>query len=82
VQKEIMEANKLHERCCNKDLVISLYWEEKVVTIIKILQLYGLIFFFYYEMWPGNTRMYLTSMFTGYNFAFYILTQEQFYDMI
>jgi len=73
-QAEIMEANKLHERSCNKDLVISLYWEEKIVLIIKVLQLYGILFFFYYEKWPGNIRMYATSAITSFNLSFYILS--------
>jgi hypothetical protein len=72
-------ATQIKTNRCNGDLVISLFWEEKFVIIVRYLQLYGLIFFFYYENWPANTRLWLTNMFCGFNFSFYITTQDQFY---
>ena len=69
----IRNANKLTENACNRDLVISLFWEEKIVLIVRVLQLYSLLFFLYYEYWPSVTRTYFTPFFASVNFSFHLL---------
>ena len=41
--------------------------------MLRFIQLYGIIFYFYYEMWPASLRLWFTGMFSGFNFNFYIL---------
>ena len=73
-----MMANKLQLNCFG-NLEISLFWEEKFAVLVRIAQLYTVLFFFYYEQWPSNTRKYLTVMFSSFNGSLYIQTQEDFY---
>ena len=67
-----MMANKLNLNCFG-NLEISLFWEEKLVIIVRTLQLYSVLFIFYFEQWPSNTRKYLTVMFTAFNGSLYIM---------
>ena len=46
--------------------------EEKLAVLVRIAQLYSVLFFFYYEQWPSNTRKYLTIMFSGFQGSLYI----------
>jgi hypothetical protein len=71
LDSKVMLANKLSTNCFG-NLEISLFWEEKFVVLIRIAQLYTLLFFFYYEQWPSNTRKFLTIMFTGFTGSSYI----------
>ena len=73
-----MMANKLKLNCFG-NLEISLFWEEKILLMIRIAQLYTVIFFFYYEQWPSNTRFYLTAMFSSFTGSLYIRDQSTFY---
>ena len=76
-----MMANKLDLNCFG-NLEISLFWEEKLIIIVRTLQLYSVLFFFYFESWPSNTRKFLTVMFTSFNGSLYIMTQEEFYKFM
>lgn len=69
--KQVMMANKLKLNCFG-NLEISLFWEEKLIILIRIAQLYTALLFFYYEQWPSNTRKYLTVMFSGFTGSLYI----------
>ena len=64
-------ANKLKLNCFG-NLEISLFWEEKIIILIRIAQLYTALLFFYYEEWPSNTRKFLTIMFTSFTGSLYI----------
>lgn len=79
IHKEIEKANTLLENRCTGNLEISLFWEEKIVIIIRVLQLYSTFFLYYYENWPSKTRLLLTPMFSGILLSFHVLTQEMFY---
>ena len=78
LDSKVMLANKLQLNCFG-NLEVSLFWEEKFVVLIRIAQLYTLLFFFYYEQWPSNTRKYLTIMFTGFTGSSFIQDQDEFY---
>ena len=82
LDKKVADANNLRTHPCTGNLEISLFWEEKIAIIFRFAQLYGIIFFFYYEMWPANTRLWMTGMFCGFNFSFYILNQDQMYEFM
>jgi len=71
-------ANKLNVNCFG-NLEISLFWEEKLAIMIRVAQLYTVLFLFYYEQWPSNTRTDFTIMFTSFTGSLYILDQPQFY---
>lgn len=62
---EVEEAMKLKESCWTGNLQISLYWEEKIVLILRSLQLYAFFFIVFYEHWPSVTRDYFTPVFTA-----------------
>lgn len=70
-EKQVMMANKLNLNCFG-NLEISLFWEEKFAIMIRIAQLYGVLFFFYFEQWPSNTRKYYTVGFMAINGSGYI----------
>ena len=74
-------ANKLSLNCFG-NLEISLFWEEKLAILIRTAQLYSVLFFFYYEQWPSNTRKYLTVMFSAFNGSLYIMNQDEFYGFM
>lgn len=79
---EIAMATKIKTNKCNGDLEISLFWEEKLVIMIRFFQLYGIIFYFYYELWPASMRLWFTGMFSGFNFNFIITDQDKFYGFM
>ena len=64
-------ANRLELNCFG-NLEISLFWEEKLGIMVRCAQLYALLFFFYFEQWPSNTRKYLTILFSTFNLSLYI----------
>lgn len=76
-----MMANKLSLNCFG-NLEISLFWEEKLAILVRTAQLYSVLFFFYYEQWPSNTRKYLTVMFSAFNGSLYIMNQDEFYGFM
>ena len=80
-EQQVMMANKLNLNCFG-NLEISLFWEEKLVIIVRTLQLYSVLFFFYFESWPSNTRKYMTKMFMAFTGSLYILEQEEFYKFM
>lgn len=55
-QQAIAAANALKTNACTGNLEISLFWEEKIIIIIRVLQLYAVFFIYYYESWPSKTR--------------------------
>jgi len=46
VQQDITESKY------GKNLVVSLFWEEKILLILRFLQLYGYLMLVCYEVWP------------------------------
>ena len=81
-QDAVAEANKLNENCCTKNLEISLYWEEKIVLILKMCQIYAIMFLFFYEQWPSKVRTYGTQIFLGVLLQFSIRDDAAWYDFI
>ena len=70
------------ENRCTGNLEISLFWEEKIVIIIRVLQLYSTFFLYYYENWPSKTRLLLTPMFSSILLSFHVVTQDMFYNFV
>ena len=58
-QNEVEVANQFKENRCTGNLEISLFWEEKIIILIRVMQLYSVFFLYYYEHWPSKTRAYL-----------------------
>jgi hypothetical protein len=52
----VEEANRLKANPCTGNLEISLFWEEKILIIVRVLQLYSVFFIYYFEHWPSKTR--------------------------
>jgi len=50
----MLDAMKFDVNCMG-NLEISLYWEEKFVIFIRVMQLYAFLFFIYYEYFPTFT---------------------------
>lgn len=80
-EEKVLMANKLNLNCFG-NLEISLFWEEKFAIMVRTAQLYSVLFFFYYEQWPSNTRKYLTVMFSAFNGSLYIKNQDEFYEFM
>ena len=64
-------ANRLKMNCF-RNLEISVFWEEKLIVMVRVAQLYALIFFFYFEQWPTKTKKYFTLMFSSFLGNLYI----------
>ena len=80
LEEEVSKATAMQENGCTKNLVISLFWEEKIVLLIRMLQLYALIFVFYYEYWPSYARKFFTPYMMGVLLTnFHIPDQENYY---
>ena len=62
LEEEVSKATALKENPCTKNLEISLFWEEKVVILIRSIQLYAIFFIFYYEYWPSYARKFFTPV--------------------
>lgn len=73
VEDEIEKANTVRVNCF-KNLEISLFWEEKIVIIIRVLQLYAVFYIYYFESWPSKTRNNLTPVFSTILLSFHIST--------
>lgn len=74
-------AISLEENCC-KNLRISLFWEEKIILLIKVLQLYSFLFLIAFEYWPSTTRKYFTPFFTTLLGTFHIWDDDRYFLMI
>lgn len=81
-EDEIEKANMLSENRCTGNLEISLFWEEKIVILVRVLQLYSVFFLWYYESWPSKTRDQLTPAFSLFLLSLYVPTQAHFYAFI
>ena len=63
--------------------MISLFWEEKIVLLIRILQIYSLFFVFYYEYFPSYSRKFFTPIMMGVlGTNWHIPDQESYYDFM
>ena len=80
--EEVALATTIKANRCNGDLEISLFWEEKLAIMLRYIELYGVIFVFYYEMWPSQLRHQATGMFTGFVLNFWIYSQDKFYGFM
>lgn len=76
---KISQANRLKLNCW-QNLEISLFWEEKIFMMVRVVQLYSCLFFFYYEQWPSSTRKYMTVLFSAMTGSLYIKNQDEFYE--
>ena len=73
----------MQENKCTKNLVISLFWEEKFVLLIRVVRLYAVFFIFYYEYWPSYSRKFFTPfMMAMLGSNWHIPTQEHYYDFM
>jgi hypothetical protein len=79
---EVEKANTLKQDRCTGNLEVSLFWEEKIAIVIRTLQLYSIMFMFYFEEWPSLTRQHLTPMFASWLLSFHLRSQEQYYIFI
>jgi hypothetical protein len=70
---KITDAMKMKTHCYTGNLNISLFWEEILQIMIRVMQLYSFFFMVYYEFWPSSVRMYLTPLFTSFMLSFHIL---------
>lgn len=70
----VEEANRLKANPCTGNLEISLFWEEKIIIIVRVLQLYAVFFIYYFEHWPSKTRQYLTPMMSSFLLSFNVIT--------
>ena len=60
IVEEVDKANAMTESRCTKNLMISLFWEEKIVLLIRVVQLFAVFFIFYYEYYPSYARKFFT----------------------
>lgn len=61
IEEEVSKATTLQESACTKNLEISLFWEEKALLLIRVLQLFACFFLFYYEYYPSYARKFFTT---------------------
>lgn len=71
----VEEANRLKANPCTGNLEISLFWEEKILILVRVLQLYSVFFIYYFEYWPSKTRTYLTPAFGSFLLSFHVITE-------
>ena len=81
-EEAVEQANTLVENRCTGNLEISLFWEEKIIILVRVLQLYSVFYLYYYEYWPSKTRDQLTPYFSLLLVAWYVPTQNHFYAFI
>jgi hypothetical protein len=67
---KVADANRLTFDKCTGNLEISLFWEEKFFTLLRIAQLYSFFFFVFFEFWPSASRQYFTGMFATFTLSF------------
>ena len=80
LEEEVSKATTLAESACTHNLKISLFWEEKILLLIRVMQLYACFFLFYYEYYPSYARKFFTKptlFFLGY--LPYIDDQDAYY---
>lgn len=65
---------KIEENCCTGNVNVSLFWEEKFMIIIRVIQLYTFFFLCYYEFWPQSARSNFTAFFASFMLSFDILS--------
>jgi hypothetical protein len=61
------------KRNCFGNFGISLFWEEKIIILIRFLQLYSLAYIAFYEYWPYNYVQALEDIIVGVGFNFIYL---------
>ena len=83
IEEEVSKATTLQESACTKNLEISLFWEEKILLLIRVLQLCACFFLFYYEYYPSYARKFFTTpMMLVLGTSFHIRDQEEYYDFM
>ena len=57
---------------CFGNFGVSLFWEEKIILLIRFLQLYSMVYIAFYEYWPYNYYTYLGDYIVslGFNFIY------------
>ena len=71
------------EENCLGNLDVSLYWEEKVVLLLRYTQFYGFLLLIFFEDWPEAYRWQSPYMFFfGGQWNLVYKGQEAWYEMI
>ena len=61
---------------------ISLFWQEKLLLLIRINQLYALYMLFYLEFFPERARPVFTPALMAQLGAWHLLTEDMYYKFI
>lgn len=57
-KKELFDPDTIKTSWFGNNVITSLFWEEKIVMIIRYLQFYGFLMAELYEFWPFDSRQY------------------------
>ena len=83
IEEEVSKATSLQENPCTKNLEVSLFWEEKLLLLLRVLQLFACFFLFYYEYYPSYARKYFTKpMMCVLGTVFHISDQDGYYKFM
>jgi hypothetical protein len=61
---KVMDAVRVSVHWLTGNLSVSLFWEDIIHLLIRINQLYALLFLAYYETWPSRYRGNMTWWFS------------------
>ena len=59
------------------NLSVSLFWEEKLVLLIKMIQFAGFVLIVFNKYWPATFHEELSSFFYFFTFSFFLMGGEQ-----
>ena len=58
---------------CMGNVVVSLFWEEKFLLVIRYIQLYGFLMIAFYESWPTEARRLWSYVMLGSTGSFHLI---------
>ena len=61
---------------------VSLFWEDMINILFRIMQLYSFLFMTYYEFWPSRYRKEMTWWYSFWGGSWFVWSQEMYYDFI
>lgn len=79
---KVMDAVRITVNWLTGNLSISLFWEDIFHLLIRINQLYAMLFLAYYESWPTRYRSNMTWWFSIWIWDWNILSQENYYEVV
>lgn len=79
LQQRITDAMRIDTNCFTGNINVSLFWEEKYLIIMRVIQLYSFFFLTYYEFWPASARSGFTGFFSFFLLSFNVWNQENYY---